>query len=205
MDEYALPISAVEHFSYCPRQAALITLDGEWSDNVHTAIGSAQHSSVDRETRRVRRNGVECWLSLPVFHQELEVIGVCDCVELHPRPVPVEYKPVRSARHLAPASQQLAIQALCLETMFDTAVEYGVLYAHKENRRQEVLIDEPLRAAAIRTLEAVRQMLDSGVMPPRASDARCRDCSLRDVCLVCENVAPLRTDGHAALLFEEDG
>ena len=118
MDELPVPISAIEHYAYCPRQAALIHVEGVWADNAHTALGSAEHAVVDERARLVRRQGGECWLSLPVHSSRLGVHGICDSVELGPPLLPVEHKPVRSRRHLAPASQQLALQALCLEEMF---------------------------------------------------------------------------------------
>lgn len=186
MDDDLVPISAVEHFAYCPMQAALIHREGVWADNAHTALGSIDHAAVDRETRLVRRDGKDCWLSLPVQSIRLGVRGICDLVEITPALRPVEYKPIRSRRHLAPAEQQLAVQALCLEEMFETAVPFGSLFAGKERRRQEVAIGAELRQAAAESLEGVRQMLEAPGLPPRALDARCRRCSLRDLCLVDE-------------------
>ncbi|MDA8072459.1 MAG: Dna2/Cas4 domain-containing protein [Actinomycetota bacterium] len=67
-----IPISAIEHYGYCPRQCALIHVDGMWSDNVHTVRGAIGHRRVDdlRQSRsergRVRDNRkvalrVEAW------------------------------------------------------------------------------------------------------------------------------------------------
>ena len=36
MEAIVIPISAIEHFVYCPRQCALIHCDGVWADNVYT-------------------------------------------------------------------------------------------------------------------------------------------------------------------------
>ncbi len=105
MDEEILPISGVEHYAYCQRQAALIHMEGVWAENAHTAQGSVAHAAVDRETRLVQRQGYDCWLSLPVHSERLKVRGVCDSVELTPAPVPVEHKPVRSRQHRSPAAQ----------------------------------------------------------------------------------------------------
>lgn len=105
MEKASVAISAVEHYAYCPRQAALIHIEGVWADNAHTALGSAEHTAVDRETRLVRRQGHDCWLSLPVHSSRLGVHGICDVVELEPTPTPMEHKPFRSKRHIAPAAQ----------------------------------------------------------------------------------------------------
>lgn len=40
-------ISALEHFSYCPRQCALIHLEQTFDDNVFTARGHLAHEPVD--------------------------------------------------------------------------------------------------------------------------------------------------------------
>ena len=45
--EPVIPISAIEHFEYCPRQCALILCDGVWNDNVHTVKGVRAHRRVD--------------------------------------------------------------------------------------------------------------------------------------------------------------
>lgn len=182
MDEDSLPISAVEHYAYCPRQAALILLDGVWAENVHTALGSDQHQAVDRESRLVRRDGIETWLSLPVVSKRLGVSGTCDAVEFRELPLPVEHKPVRTRHAAAAARQQLAIQAMCLEEMFNEPIPAGVIFAHREHRRQIIPLDADLRATALHTLESLTRMVRSHELPPRLDGARCRNCSLRHEC-----------------------
>ena len=204
MDEDDLPISAVEHYAYCPRQAALIHVEGVWDDNTHTALGTADHQPVDRGTRNVRRDGIATWLSLPIGSEVLGIVGLCDAVEFRPGPVPVEHKPIRTRFHLSSVSQQLALQAMCLEEMFDCSVETGVVFANGEHRRQEVPIDDALRAAALTTLGLVRRMVDQQSLPPRASDQRCRRCSLRDMCLVDETGRPLTSEWDPTPLEEDD-
>lgn len=46
-----LPISALQHLIYCPRQCALIHLEGLWADNRHTAEGRILHQRA-HEPRR---------------------------------------------------------------------------------------------------------------------------------------------------------
>ena len=38
-DDEALPLSALQHWAYCPRQCALIHLDQAFDDNLHTLRG----------------------------------------------------------------------------------------------------------------------------------------------------------------------
>ena len=39
-----VPISALQHWSYCPRQCGLIHLEQAFEDNVHTLRGQAVHA-----------------------------------------------------------------------------------------------------------------------------------------------------------------
>jgi CRISPR-associated exonuclease Cas4 len=49
-------------------------------------------------------------------------------------------------------------------------------------RRREVEITPALRALVIETAEAIRAMLADGRLPPPVNDARCRECSLNEIC-----------------------
>lgn len=58
MEDGVVPISAIEHFAYCPRQTALIHVDAQWEASVETAQGEADHAAVDRASRRRNRRGI---------------------------------------------------------------------------------------------------------------------------------------------------
>lgn len=124
-----LSLSIVEHYAYCPRQAALIHVEGLWAANADTARGEADHAAVDRGVRSESRGGVETWLSLPVWSDRLQVSGVCDAVEVVAGvPFPIEHKPRHTGRVESPAAQQLAAQALCLEEMWGCPVRRGSVF-----------------------------------------------------------------------------
>ena len=38
-----VPLSALQHYAYCPRQCALIHLEQIWEENSHTAEGRLMH------------------------------------------------------------------------------------------------------------------------------------------------------------------
>ena len=46
-DHELVPISALEHYSYCPRQAALIYLEAVWDENLYTLRGRFVHEQAD--------------------------------------------------------------------------------------------------------------------------------------------------------------
>lgn len=66
--------------------------------------------------------------------------------------------------------------------MTGKAVPKGAIYHHSSRRRREVAITAELRSQLEATITAVRAMLESGVLPAPANDARCRECSLIDLC-----------------------
>ena len=41
-----LPISLLQHLLFCPRRAALVHIEGIWSDNIFTALGQNMHERV---------------------------------------------------------------------------------------------------------------------------------------------------------------
>lgn len=177
-----IPLSALNQYAYCPRRCGLIFVEGDFEDNIHTARGTAEHEHADsgrHETAEDRR--VET--ALPLWSERLGLVGKADVVEfLHDgTPYPVEYKHgVRKQR--INDDLQLCAQALCLEEMTGKAVPKGAIYHHSSRRRREVAIDAALRSKLEETVAAVRAMLASGSLPPPVNDARCRECSLQDIC-----------------------
>ncbi len=175
-------LSALQHYSYCPRQCALIHEEQSFADNLHTARGNAVHTLVDLAGYELRA-GVRIEKALPLVSERLGLIGKADIVEFLPdgTPYPVEYKhgPRRQRNH---DDIQLAAQALCLEEMAGHPVPLGAIYHASSHRRREVEITESLRQLVVRAALAVREMLRSGQMPPAVNDARCRECSLIDLC-----------------------
>ncbi|HNM82764.1 MAG TPA: CRISPR-associated protein Cas4 [Rhodocyclaceae bacterium] len=181
-----IPISALQHWCYCPRQCALIHVEQVFEDNLYTQRGQALHKRVDDPGFEVR-DGLRVERALPLFDDGLGLIGKADVVEFLPdgTPYPVEYK--HGSRHkradiAACDDVQLAAQALCLETMFGRPVPAGALYYASSRRRREVVIDGALRARVINALEAVRRLLAAGTLPPPLNDEHCRACSLKDIC-----------------------
>jgi len=179
-----LPISALQHWSYCPRQCGLIHLEQAFEDNVHTLRGQAVHATVDLPGFESRA-GVRSVRALPLGSERLGLVGKADVVEFQPdgTPYPVEYKHGRTTKaKYGHDALQLAAQALCLEEMTGRAVPEGALFYAGSKRRVAVTIDPPLRQAVEDAVSAIRAMLASRRLPPPVNDGRCRECSLIDVC-----------------------
>ena len=197
-------LSALQHWSYCPRQCALIHLEQAFDENVHTMRGNAVHERVDTAGFETFE-GVRSERALPVWSERFGLIGKCDVVEFHPdgRIYPVEYKHGKK-RAQTHDDLQLAAQAMCLEEMFGRPVASGAIYHHTSRRRREVAITPELRQQVEATIAAIRAMLTSGKLPPPANDARCKECSLNEI---CQPQAMAAKDGQRVLassLFEVD-
>jgi CRISPR-associated exonuclease Cas4 len=176
-------VSALNQYSYCPRRCALIYLENEFSDNVHTARGHAEHEKVDRAAHATSRDGARIEYALPIWSERLGLIGKCDVVEFWPDGTiyPVEYK--HGARKQRENDDlQLAAQALCLEEMCGRPVERGAVFHAKSKRRREVIIDAAIRARLAQVVENIKATLSANKLPSPVNDERCAECSMRDIC-----------------------
>jgi len=207
----AIPLSALQHWAYCPRQCALIHIEQVFDDNLHTLRGNALHERVDQpglQTERGRR--VE--RALPLWHDGLGLIGKADAVEFLPdgSPYPVEYKQGsrnKAAGIAACDDLQLAAQALCLESMTGHAVPEGAIFYASSKRRRIVPITDELREQVLGARLAVAALIASGRLPPplaaEAAAQRCKSCSLLDRCQPAASQSPALA--HAKRhLFEPD-
>jgi CRISPR-associated exonuclease Cas4 len=205
MNEAAEPInvSALNQYTYCPRRCGLIYLESEFSENIHTSRGNAEHERVDHMGWVTTREGARAEYALPIWSDRLGLIGKCDVVEFWPDGgvYPVEYKHGVRKKRLND-DLQLAAQAMCLEEMFGKLVGKGAIYHHTSRRRREVSITPELRQQVEETIAAIRAMLVSGTLPPPANDARCKECSLNELCQPGMLIAAGRQHALAAGLYE---
>ncbi|HCS12847.1 MAG: CRISPR-associated protein Cas4 [Zetaproteobacteria bacterium CG06_land_8_20_14_3_00_59_53] len=191
----AIPISALQHFIYCPRQCGLIHVAQVWSENLHTQKGRREHDRVDVPEYEMRA-GVRIERALPVWSDAMGLIGKCDVVEFHAdgSVYPVEYKhgPRKKGLH---DDVQLCAQAICLEEMLGVVIHEGAIYHVKSRRRREVMLDEDLRAKVHETVAAVREMIEAACIPEPERGRHCEQCSLQNICM------PQATE-QSVLLFE---
>ncbi len=185
-----IPLSALQHWHYCPRQCGLIHLEQVFDENVHTLRGQAVHARVDKPGVETAK-GVRLERALPLWNDALGLIGKADMVEFLPdgTPYPVEYKHGnrnKAADIAACDDLQLAGQALCLEAMLGRPIAEGALYYATSKRRRVVPITAELRALVVHTAQAIRNMLASGQLPaalPVGDRTRkCKACSLLERC-----------------------
>lgn len=180
-EDIIVPISAIEHYSYCPRQCALIHVEQVFEENVHTIRGTIAHERVDAGVASVEA-GIRFVRGLPLFSEPHGLTGKADLVEFRSDgPYPVEYKSgPRKGRH---AEFQLCAQALCLEAMLGAPVPLGAVFHRASATRREILVDHDLRTETLAIVEAIRAMLAAAALPSPVNDSRCDRCSLKDACV----------------------
>jgi CRISPR-associated exonuclease Cas4 len=181
-----IPLSALQHYLYCPRQCALIHIEQQWAENRYTAEGRILHDKTHAPGAETRHD-VKTVRAMPIRSFRLGVSGVADVVELHKQdgklqPWPVEYKRGRPKVHRAD-EVQLCAQAMALEEMFTTEIGQGDLFYGKTRRRKPVVFDAELRALTERIAVETRGLIQSGITPaPVYAPTKCNTCSLLELC-----------------------
>jgi CRISPR-associated exonuclease Cas4 len=181
-----IPLSALQHYLYCPRQCALIHVEQQWAENLYTAEGRILHDRTNTPGGE-SRHGVKTVRAMPIRSFRLGVSGIADVVELREEggttlPSPVEYKRGRPKAHRAD-EVQLCAQAMALEEMFGTDVSEGTLFYGTTRRRLVVAFDTELRRLTERVAAETRALFQSGMTPPPVyKRAKCDRCSLFERC-----------------------
>lgn len=177
-------VSALNQYAYCPRRCALIFMDQEFEDNIHTQQGTGEHERVDQTFHVCDIEGVRLEYALPIWSRRLGLSGRCDVVEFRPdgSVYPVEYKHGKKRKWLND-DLQVAAQALCLEEMLNIRIEKGAIFHKGSMRRREVALTDELRRLTEETASAVHALLSSGSLPSPINNQRCPECSLKSICM----------------------
>jgi CRISPR-associated exonuclease Cas4 len=182
-DDQLLPLSALQHYLFCPRQTALIHLEQAWADNRFTAEGNTLHNKA-HDGHDESRPGVRITRSLPIVSRRLGIAGQCDIVEFHAdgTVIPVEYKRGKPKAHDADRAQ-LCAQAICLGEMLGVGIAEGFLFYGQRKRRTVVEFGAALRQLVASTADALHELMASRVTPAAEYEPRrCDSCSLIELC-----------------------
>ncbi|WP_373100641.1 MULTISPECIES: CRISPR-associated protein Cas4 [Pasteurellaceae] len=182
-EQLIVPLSALQHFAFCPRQCALIHNEQAWAENYLTAQGRSLHERVDSGEPETR-GGMRFKRAVHVSAEKLGISGILDLVEVEiktGRLKPVEYK--RGKPKPDPFDEiQLCAQALCLEEMTGQTIAEGALWYMLTRHRVPVAFSDDLRAQTLTVIAQVRELLASGQTPLPNYSKRCKACSLMEVC-----------------------
>lgn len=183
-DHRKVPLSALQHYAYCPRQCALIHNEQVWAENSFTAEGQLLHQRVDSGVPETRK-GIRYERGVMVSAEQLGLTGKLDMVEIDldtGKQKPVEYK--RGKPKVEDWDRiQLCAQALCLEEMRAIRVQEGAIWYWEVRHRELVNIDDALRTVTVQTVKETQELLNSGRTPrPTEDKKRCKACSLLSLC-----------------------
>ena len=182
-EDERLPLSALQHLLYCPRQCALIHIERLWEENLFTAEGRILHDRTHRPGTEVQ-HGLKVARSMQVWSDRLGVFGICDVVEFREGvPTPVEYKRGKPKAHRAD-DVQVCAQAMCIEDMLDVRIPQADLFYGQTRRRHTVSFDAELRQLVRDVAQRCHELVDAGHTPPARYERRkCSACSLMSACL----------------------
>lgn len=206
-----LPISALQHLIFCPRQCALIHIEGAWLENRLTAEGRILHDKT-HERESESRGDIHIARGLRIHSLRLGLVGMADVVEFHRvradgvvlhgvdglwKPFPVEYKRGKPKSDDSDKIQ-LCAQAICLEEMLNTSIPSGSLFYGTTRRRQDVAFTPQIRIATEDAALRLHALFDLGITPAAKREVKCENCSLLNLCM-----PDLVGDGKSALRYLE--
>ena len=207
-DDYP-PLSALNDLLFCERRCALHRIEGVWVDNAHTVSGTFLHERADRQVTWEVASGVRAVHGLLLKSDRLRLTGKADVVEFHRQPdgsdvpFPVEYK--RGKRRKWDNDEvQLCAQALCLEEMLCVVIPAGAIFHIQSKRRREVAFTPELRALTAETARRLHELIQSGITPRPVRKARCRGCSLLELCLPALLANSNAGSDYQQTLFDRD-
>lgn len=194
-----LPLSALQHLMFCPRQCALIHIEREWQENILTAKGRLEHERVHQGYQEFRRSKKQI-SGLRIHSKKMGIQGQLDLLECELvdengennlnsfhlkgtwKVYPVEFK------HGQPKNNncdriQVCAQVMCLEEMLNIQIEEAALFYHRIRKREEVILDHHLRTETILKAAELHQLFNSKKTPLPVFSKKCKACSMYDICM----------------------
>ena len=213
MDESLWPARNVAEYAYCPRLFYYMQVEGVFVPSSDTEKGVAVHRRVDKPSAVQEKSGKnetepdrpKTLRSLVLTSNNLGLTATLDLAEISGQTaVPVEYRKGRP-KHVAAESPvddsceqeqpqlsgseawptdrvQVGLQAILLEDA-GYSVSEAIVYYAEEKLRLGIIVDDSLKAEALRTLEEAKQCAEGSRPLPLVNDSRCPRCSLQPICL----------------------
>jgi CRISPR-associated exonuclease Cas4 len=197
-EEDLLPLSGLQHLTFCERRWALVQVEGLWEENSFTAEGRLLHERA-HSSEIESRPGVLIRRTLPLRSFRLGISGQADIVEFEPapddrtgvriagrsgnwRPFPIEYKRHKDRAGSQAYQVQLCAQAMCLEEMMGIEIAHGAVYDGTTRRRSPVEFTTELRETVQRGAARMHELYKLRSTPPPVYEKKCEKCSMREIC-----------------------
>jgi CRISPR-associated exonuclease Cas4 len=203
----SIPLSYLNALEYCPRRFYYEFVEGDMLINEFVLEGTLLHQRAD-EPGLHREEGTTQINRLYLHSETLRIAGFADVVEERDGLfIPVEYKHGKEGKWLNDHIQ-LCAQALCLEERLPDlpAIPYGYIFYFGSRKRIQVDLTPELRQKTLATIERALQVA-TNEQPPAPLEGktalRCRDCSLRALCLPDEVKLLKRKDNSRAHIIPD--
>ena len=191
--EALVPARMINEWVYCPRLAYLEWVENEWADSSDTAEGRRVHTHVDKGKGQLPDlsdvdEEVNRASSVTLSSERLGVIAKMDVIETENGiSMPIDFKkgkrPHVSAGAYEPERVQVCVQAMILEDN-GYKVEQGALWYSGSREKVPVILDDALRARAMRAISELRAVAVAKRRPPPLENSpKCSRCSLAGICL----------------------
>lgn len=195
-----LMLSGIQHFIFCRRQWALIHIEQAWEENYFTTHGQILHERVDDYANKEKRGPLISVRGMRVSSFRLGMSGCCDLVEFHKNeqgvylpqfgdkylPVPVEYKRGKEKQDNSDRYQLLA-QVIALEDMLNIELTDAEIFYHEVRRRRKYSFNQKDKQNLINVCAEMHSYYKRGYTPKAKYSARCKSCSLKEICLPSMN------------------
>lgn len=191
-DDQLLPISALQHFVFCQRRAALVHIEGLWSENRFTAEGNETHRRVHDPKARGGSSQVRSQRGLELRSYGLGLTGKADLVEFRERAADNEFEEVMIVEYKRGKARtdvgrefeiQVCAQALCLEEMIGRSVNHAAIFYALSKKRVDVPLSTELRDETHRAIAGLHAVIASEITPLAKYEKKCGRCSLLHLCL----------------------
>lgn len=187
--EDLVPLSALQHYIFCPRQCALNYVEKVWIENYLTAAGRLLHKKTEEYFRETRSDTV-LEFGPELYSKEFKLFGQADVVEYQyssdkkenlRRIIPIEYKKGKIKDNDSDIVQ-LCGQALCLMEMSGLKIEYGYLFYFGTRSRVRVNFSKEIIDTTIECINSVHQLFIDNKTPDAVYSKSCNSCSMIDIC-----------------------
>ncbi|MGI6117251.1 MAG: CRISPR-associated protein Cas4 [Bilifractor sp.] len=201
INDLSISIRNLQHFMYCPHRWGLINIECSWAENYFVTKADLMHQRVHNPDHSYVSAKKRVLTAVPVYHDELGLFGVTDCIELrkdrHGVPIKgypdtydltiVEYKPRQPSGtdYKAEDVIQVFAQKVCVDFIFKCDCR-GVIYYGDTRARKELPLRENYRQYYSELLELIAKIRENtvnGTIPPIKTGQKCGGCSFRDLCL----------------------
>lgn len=194
-------IRDIQHFMYCPRRFALLSINRDWAENVFVVKADIMHEYVHSGRHEIKNSKRIELSSVTVYNDELDIFGVTDCIEFVKNDNGVcieylngkydikviEYKPTspKNGEIRETDAIQVFAQKLCVDWMWGCDCE-GYIYYSDTRKRVKLPFDGEYGEYFSKTKSLINSMtecIQSSQIPPRTRGQKCGGCSIKDLCM----------------------